>query len=118
MNFEIEFYETSGGKEPAKEFILRLNKKTRARVLRTLDLLEENGNELREPYSKPLGNKIFELRIRESKDIYRILYFFYVGQRIILTNGFVKKTQKTPRAEIEKAEKYMNDYLVRKERKL
>lgn len=40
MNFEIEFYETSGGKEPAKEFILRLNKKTRARVLRTLDLLE------------------------------------------------------------------------------
>ena len=44
----------------------------------------------------------------------RILYFFYVDKHIILTNGFVKKTQKTPQQEIEKAKGYRRDYLARK----
>lgn len=113
MKFEIEFYETEFGKEPAKEFILSLDKKMRARVFKMLDILEEFGNDLREPYSKSLGNKIFELRIKYASDISRILYFFYAGKKIILTNGFVKKTQKTPISEIEKAEKYRKDYLRR-----
>ena len=44
-----------------------------------------------------------------------ILYFFYVRHRIIVTNGFVKKTQKTPKSEIEKAKEYRKEYLERKE---
>lgn len=48
-------------------------------------------------------------------DITRIFYFFVIGQKIILTNGFVKKTQKTPKSEIELAKKYRNDYLNREE---
>ena len=78
-----------------------------------IKLLEEKGNELREPYSKPLEDGIFELRAKVGTDISRVLYFFYYQGRIILTNGFVKKTQKTPSSEIEKAKRYREDFLER-----
>ena len=73
----------------------------------------ENGDELREPYSKPLGDGIFELRAKVGTDISRVLYFFYYQGRIILTHGFVKKAQKTPPSEIEKAKKYRKDFIER-----
>ena len=73
------------------------------------------GTQLREPYSKSLGDGIFELRAKQSSNITRILYFFVVGHQIILTNGFVKKTQKTPPEEIALAQKYRADYFYRKE---
>jgi phage-related protein len=57
----------------------------------------------------------FELRAKQSSNITRILYFFVVGHQIILTNGFVKKTQKTPPEEIALAQKYRADYFYRKE---
>ena len=80
-----------------------------------ISLLQNNGYELREPYSKHLSQGIFELRAKVGSDITRVMYFFYVNQHIILTNGFIKKTQKTPPKEIEKAKKYRADYLSRKE---
>ena len=85
----------------------------KAKVLRCVDILKKNGNELREPYTKSLGNGIFELRAKQGSDISRVLYFFVIGRKIVLTNGFIKKTQKTPKNEIELAEKYRNDYLER-----
>lgn len=69
--------------------------------INTLDLLEMNGSLLREPYSKPLENRIFELRIKQGSDITRVLYFFIIGKKAVLTNGFVKKSQKTPKTEKE-----------------
>ena len=50
-----------------------------------------------------------------SSDISRVLYFFVIGKKAILTNGFIKKTQKTPPGEIEKAKAYRKEYLSRKE---
>ena len=73
------------------------------------------GNDLREPYSKFLSDGIYELRAVQGNNITRVLYFFVVGQKIILTNGFVKKTQKTPESEIDLAKKYRKDYESRKE---
>ena len=67
------------------------------------------------PYSEELENGIFELRAKVGSDISRVLYFFVVGRKIILTNGFIKKTQKTPKSEIELAKKYRADYLSREE---
>lgn len=90
-----------------------LNVKMRNKALNSLVLLEEFGNTLREPHSKPIGDGIFELRIKFASDITRIFYFFYVGNKIVLTNGFIKKTQKTPPAEIELAKKYKEDYEAR-----
>jgi len=113
--FEIFFYNLPNGKEPAKEFLLGLDKKMRAKMLRTVELLSHNGPELREPYSKSLGDGIFELRAKVGSDISRVLYFFVVEGKIILTNGFIKKTSKTPPEEIAKAKRYRNEYLRRKE---
>ena len=76
-----------------------------------IDILEQYGNQLREPYSKSLDNGIFELRAKVGLDISRVLYFFYYEGRIILTNVFVKKTQKTPQNEISLAKKYRRDFL-------
>jgi phage-related protein len=63
-----------------------------------------------EPYSKSLEDGIFELRTKLGSDITRVLYFFVIGKKIVLTNGFVKKKQKTPRVEKELAKKYKIDY--------
>ena len=115
--FEVEFYEKDNGEQPAKEFLLSLDVKMRAKMVNTITILSDNGYELREPYSKHLSEGIFELREKVGSDITRVLYFFYVDKHIILTNGFIKKTQKTPAAEIDKAKKYRADYLKRKESK-
>lgn len=115
MSFDVDFYIMSDGSCPMKEFLDSLDNKMRAKFLRTVMLLEQNGNELREPYSKHLDDGIFELRVKQGSDITRALYFFVVGHRIILTNGFVKKAQKTPKSEIDLAKKYREDYLNRKE---
>lgn len=100
-NYEVIFYEKADGTEPAKEFLLSLDPKMRAKMFKTIDLLAENGNELREPYSKYLDDNIFELRAKVGSDISRVLYFFFVGKRVVLTNGFIKKTPKTPTGEKE-----------------
>lgn len=115
QEFEIIFYDKADGTEPAKDFILSLDVKMRAKMLRTIEMLRLNGYHLREPYSKSLDDGILELRAKVGSDISRVLYFFVVGQKIILTNGFIKKTQKTPKEEIERAKRYKADYLNRKE---
>ncbi len=116
--FEVEFYEKENGEQPAKEFLLSLDKKLRAKLADTIMILQDNGYELREPYSKHISEGIFELRAKQGSDTTRVMYFFYVDRHIILTNGFIKKTQKTPQSEIEKAKRYRSDYLKRKERTL
>lgn len=111
--FDVEYYEKEDGTFPAEEFILSLDSKMQAKMFRELNLLETFGNQLREPHSKPLGDGIYEIRAKVASDITRVLYFFVVNKKIILTNGFVKKTQKTPDNEIALAKKYRKDYLER-----
>ena len=101
--FEVEFYETTDGDKPAKDFLISLDNKMRAKMASMISLLQENGYNLREPYSKHLSEGIFELRAKVGSDITRVMYFFYIDRRVILTNGFVKKTKKTPLKELEKA---------------
>ncbi len=115
MEFTVAFYEKADGTRPAAEFLSSLEPKMRAKMLRTIQMLQNLGFDLREPYSKPLGDGIFELRAQVGNNISRVLYFFIVGQRVILTNGFIKKTQKTPEKEIELAKKYRSDYLNNEE---
>lgn len=113
MNFEIEFYETENGREPAKEFILSLEPKMQAKMLHEIDLLKENGIFLREPHTKMIEKGIYEIRAKQGSNISRVLYFFTIGQRIILTNGFIKKTQKTPKRYINYAKQCKKDYEAR-----
>ncbi len=111
------FYCTRNGTEPAKDFLLSLNYKMRAKMIRMLMLLQYNGTELRMPYSEELEDGIFELRAKVGSDICRLLYFYDEQRIIILTNGFNKKTQKSPVQEITKAKLYRIDYLSRREHK-
>ena len=110
MNIDVDFYELPDGTEPVREFLDSLDVKMRAKMYREIDLLVINGPELREPHSKHLNDGIFELRAKQSNDISRVLYFFFIGKKAILTNGFLKKTMRTPKREIELAKRYRKDY--------
>lgn len=114
--FEIIFYEKADGTRPAQDFLDSLDVKMRAKMVRTIVMLKDNGYELREPYSKPLSEGILELRAKVGSDISRVLYFFVTGRTVVLTNGFIKKAQKTPKDEIERAKRYRADYLSREEK--
>lgn len=85
----------------------------RKKIDRNLEILKNFGTKLRMPYSEHLKDGIFQLRSQVGNDISRVLYFFYVGQDIVVTNGFIKKTQTTPPGEIETAKKYRDDYIER-----
>jgi phage-related protein len=60
---------------------------------------------------------IYEIRVEVGSDIYRVFSFFDEGQLVILLNGFQKKTQKTPKNEIELAEKLKKEYFDEKGKK-
>jgi phage-related protein len=89
--WNIEFYEKDTGEIPVKKFLKSLEIKMRAKAVKEIEILENLGTALREPYSKLIQDGIFELRIQFSGDIARIFYFFVIGNKIILTNGFIKK---------------------------
>ncbi len=108
--WDVNFYKTEDNSTPVIDFLDSLNVKMRAKALHELNILEQFGTSLREPHSKSINDGIFELRIKIGSDISRIFYFFRIGNKIILTNGFIKKTKKTPKGEIDKAIKYKTDY--------
>lgn len=111
--FQLEFYETADAKTPVSSFLDSLDDKMAAKLLGLMEILEEKGPELRSPYSKHLDDGIFELRCILGNNITRTLYFFYSGKRIIVTNGFIKKTQKTPPGEIRLAKERRADWIKR-----
>jgi len=92
-------------KSSVEKFITKLEEKTIAKVLRTVDLLEQFGNKLGLPHSKKVRTSLFELRIRGQQEV-RIFYIFKKGE-IILLHGFIKKSQKTPSKELKQALKKM-----------
>lgn len=109
--YSVEFYELENGEKPALTSILEIKEtKLKAKVFRSLKLLETFGNALGEPDTSSLGNGIFELRTIQSSNIFRCIYFYSKEKIIIVTNGFVKKTQKTPRSEIRLALERKRDY--------
>ena len=111
--FEVLFYEKEDGTRPAEEYLLSEDVKLQAKMSREILLLEEFGNLLRKPHSELLEDGIFELRAKVGTDISRVLYFFIVGKKVILTNGFRKKTEKTPHDVIELAKNYRDDFIKR-----
>lgn len=109
----VDYYELPNGRRPAKEYIDSLEKPLQSKTARTIEMLREYGNALGAPESKFLEDGIFELRTTMGNNAGRVLYFFCIGDTAVLTHGFVKKTQRTPRREIEKAKRYRADHLAR-----
>lgn len=114
-DFKVIFYDKPDGTEPAKQFMDELDDKMFAKLHRVIEILKVGGTLVREPYSKHLKDGIFEIRAEYGSDITRVLYFFFTDKRIVLTHGFIKKTQKTPPSEIDRAKRYRAEFLSRKE---
>lgn len=118
--YTVEFYETQNGECQIWDFLegLRIkavsNKDARIRhkqVSLCIELLQQNGTHMNENITKHLEDGIWELRPGNN----RVFYFFFKNDTFVLLHQFRKKSQKTPKREIEKAKRERNDYLSRKE---
>lgn len=89
------------------------NFKVKTKISWTLDVITQLER-VPETYLKHLENTdgLYEVRVQSGSDIFRIFCFFDKGQLIVLANGFVKKAQKTPKREIEKALKIKEEYFL------
>lgn len=113
----IEYYDTPDGACPIQEFLDSLNrKKELPYVVREINLLSEFGYKLRRPHCDMLEDGIYELRIPIKNLQYRILYFYFYQDKIILSHG-LRKEAKVKKADIEKAKKNRKDYFSKHERK-
>ena len=111
----VNFYRTESGSCPVEEFLDALSGKQAQKVAWALRLIEEL-DVVPGQYLEKLVNTddIWEVRVQFGGSIFRLLGFFDGSTLLILTNGFAKKSRKTPRQEIELATRRKNDYLSRK----
>ena len=94
-----------------QDFFAKQNKKVKAKIIWTFDLVEDLQR-VPETYLKHIENTdgLYEIRVQLGTDIFRIFCFFDRGQVVVLVNGFHKKTQRTPKKEIELALKIKAEY--------
>ena len=116
--FKVSFYEKDSGESPVRNLLDSLRRQAATskdarvhlnKITAYIDLLSEYGTWIGEPVTKHLEGEVWELRPLDN----RILYFFAKGNAYILLHHFEKKTQQTPRREIEQAKREMKDYLER-----
>lgn len=110
---KIKFYEDRAGRVPVIEFLDSLDLKMRQKMLRAIQALQDIGMPFEFRYQSHWTMAYFEHRDKAETNISRVMYFFVVGDRAVLTHGFIKKTQKTPPREIERAKKIRDDYIER-----
>jgi phage-related protein len=110
--YRVEFVELDN-KVPFKEFICSLDKVEVAKVFASIDKfidLKNNNLPIKENLSKKLDDGIFEIRVSLPNKIVRNLYYYVSGKKVIITHGFIKKSQKTPSKEIDKAKELRKQY--------
>jgi phage-related protein len=98
-------------KDYFQDFFVKQRDKVRDKIIWTLELIEDI-QKIPETYLKHMENTdgLYEIRVQQGSDIFRIFCFFDQGQLVILMNGFQKKSQKTPKKEIDKALKIKEEY--------
>lgn len=118
--YTVMFYETADGRSELWDFLEELrmkaatNKDARIQhkqITLYIQLLQENGTRLNENITKHLEDGIWELRPGNN----RVFYFFFENDTFVLLHHFRKKSQRTPKREIEKAKNERADYIARKE---
>jgi phage-related protein len=94
-----------------EDFFVRQRVKVQEKLIWTFELIEEL-EKVPETYLKHIENAegLFEIRVQQGSDIFRVFCFFDKGQLVVLANGFQKKTQKTPVKEIQRALKIKSEY--------
>jgi phage-related protein len=114
--WEIEYFETGKGRCPVQEFIDTLDTRSKAKIARTLDLLEEFGIKLGMPYAKHVEGDLWELRTRAGSNQYRIIYLLYTGEVFILLHGFTKKSGPIPQQDLRAARDRRAEFLTGRRR--
>ncbi|AOP36394.1 hypothetical protein A0128_20480 [Leptospira tipperaryensis] len=110
--WKVYYYSESEDEESEIEiFINSKDDRNQAKILAWIEKLEELGPNLPRPYADILKDGIHELRIKLSGDQVRILYFFCYKDYVILTNQFIKRSDKVPKSEIDKAVKRREKFL-------
>ncbi|WP_275352403.1 type II toxin-antitoxin system RelE/ParE family toxin [Xenorhabdus bovienii] len=89
--------------------MLNMPPKIQARLLKLLELIEEHGANLGEPHTKAMGKGLFEIRAKAQEGIGRGLFCYLQGSNIIVLHVFVKKSQKTPKKDLELAYERMRE---------
>lgn len=117
--FNIEFYSSADGVSELWDFLDDLQKKAvtnknariqHKQIIQYIQLLEDHGTRLGEPFTKHLEEDIWELRPGNN----RVLFFYHKDNSYVLLHQFRKKTQKTPRREISRAKAERDDWINRK----
>jgi len=100
-----------------EDFLKNQTVKVQDKIFKVIEIIE-TYERVPKQYLKSLTGTtgLYEARIKLSSDIWRVFCFFDEGKLVILLNGFQKKTQKTPKKEIQKAEHLMKEYFIEKER--
>jgi len=115
MGRSIVFYRTASGNCPIQDFLDSLPGKVAQKISWVLRLIEDLEIVPASYLKKLTGSEeIWECRIQHGSNAYRIFCFFDGSAVIVLTHGIEKKSMKTPRKEIEKAESYRKDFLKRR----
>jgi phage-related protein len=112
-SWNLEFYVDERGRSPVEEFLDGLDQKTRARFAWSMEQLRSRNIRAREPLVRHLEGDLWELREESATNVYRVIYFFFTGRRIVLLHGFQKKSQRTPRGELETARRRQGLFLAR-----
>ncbi len=114
--YQIEIYENKNGESEIEDYIQNLRRNQNknnnikfTKIIAYIRMLRENGLALGIPYVKHLEGEIWELRPLRN----RILFAYIKNDKFVLLNMFVKKMQKTPKKEIEKAKRLLKDYIDR-----
>lgn len=108
---EIIFYENNNNCPVATFLDSISDNKLKSKTLKNIFQLAILGNASKPPLSKYVDDGIFELRTKQGSNIDRIFYFFIFGNKIIMTNGYIKKSQKLDDQEFNRAKKYRDDYM-------
>jgi len=107
--FQLEWFIDSNGESEARDYFEKLSEKQQLKFLFLVKRIGDFGKISNKEQFRNEGDKIYAFKPQPD----RFLCFFFTGQKIIVTNGFLKKQQKLPKQEKEKALNYMNDYLKR-----
>lgn len=110
---EIIFYKSDFGDKPVEEFVANLNAAARAKVVRTLELLRTQRIMPSKFWKKLRESDLWEVRVEYAGNIYRVLAVLAKNNRVILLHAFQKKSQKTPRQDMEIALQRQKRYFQR-----
>ena len=116
--YTVEFYEDKDGKSEIRDYLVQLSKDAKTdknarinknKIFAYIKAIEEYGTRIDQPIVKHIEDDLWELRPLSN----RIFFFYWKDDKFVLVHHYIKKSQKAPKKEIEKAKRNVKDWLER-----